>query len=229
MLGSSWRSLGGPCGGVLVLTLLSACPQRGRSPLRPAEILKVYADALGAGRFDVAYGMLSSAERKRVTREAFVQHMKSRPADVKRVVELMRRGPLRIEVRAETVYGEGDRLVLRVEDGLWRISEDPTAFYLQRTPREALRSFVRAMTNRRYGIVLRFVPRKWRSAMTEQKVRELWEGKQRAEVEQMLQELRQHLDDKIITSGNRATMPYGAGKAVQFVLEDGTWKIEDPD
>ena len=41
-------------------------------------------------------------------------------------------------------YGQGERLGLVYENGAWRLGEDPLDLYGQRTPREALRSFVRA-------------------------------------------------------------------------------------
>ena len=49
------------------------------------------------------------------------------------------------------------------------------------------------------------------------------------EVERLLASLRANLDNPIEEVGDRATMSYGEGAAVQMVLEDGLWKIEDPD
>ena len=41
--------------------------------------------------------------------------------------------------------------------------------------------------------------------------------------------LRANLDNPIEEVGDRATMSYGEGAAVLLVLEDGVWKVEDPD
>jgi hypothetical protein len=73
------------------------------------------------------------------------------------------------------------------------------------------------------------VPSKWAAAMTKAKIKAMWEGEKRSEVDGLLKELKDNVDAPIQVSGNTAKMSYGAEKQVSFLLEDGLWKIEDPD
>jgi nicotinamide riboside kinase len=102
-------------------------------------------------------------------------------------------------------------------------------FYRQTTPREALRSFVRAVERRRYDVVLAFVPEQYRERMSADGIRELWEGDQREEILQLLENLRASLDEPIEEVGERASMQYMDRYTCRFVREGGVWRIEDPD
>jgi hypothetical protein len=126
-------------------------------------------------------------------------------------------------------YGDGETLRLVRERGDWRVATDVVDFYDQSSPRTALRSFVRAMERRRYDVVLALVPEADREGMTEERMREAWEGEGREEVERLLSNLRASLENPIEEVGDRATMTYGDRFRVQFVREEGVWRIEDPD
>src|SRR6188474_161802 len=69
----------------------------------------------------------------------------------------------------------------------------------QRTPREALRSFVRAFDAGRYDLLLGFIPHRDRvrdgDELTEERLRQAWQGPQKAEVESLIEALRQAVDD----------------------------------
>ena len=54
-------------------------------------------------------------------------------------------------------------------------------------------------------------------------------GQQLEEVQRTAALLKTSLDQPIEVVGERATMPYGERFAVRFLLEDGVWKIEDPE
>src|SRR5690606_30632553 len=133
------------------------------------------------------------------------------------------------EATAEFRYGLGDTMRLVQEDGEWRIASNPIDFYSQATPRDALRSFVRAYELERWDVMLRFVPSKYRERMTVDKMREQFKGSQRAEIESMMNMIRANLDEPITDKGNEARMPYGDRFEVKFVLEEGKWKIQDLD
>ena len=147
----------------------------------------------------------------------------------KSIGQTLRAGAERVETEAKLVFGENEVLRWVVENGTWKIASDPTNFYGQSTPAEALRSFVRALESRRYDIVLRFVPAKLADSVTEEKLRREWEGEKREEVTLLLMNLKANLNSPIHQSGNRATMPYGEKYEVRFVREEGVWKVEDPD
>ncbi|MGH7752333.1 MAG: hypothetical protein ACREN5_05925, partial [Gemmatimonadales bacterium] len=115
------------------------------------------------------------------------------------------------------------------EGGRWKLGHDPLDFYGQATPRDALRSFVRAVQRRRWDVVLRFVPQAWVGGTTAESLRRDWQGPRREEIAALVRTLRAHLEDPIEQKGDRARMPYGPSTAVEFVREGGLWKIADPD
>ncbi|MCC6749594.1 MAG: hypothetical protein IT371_18155 [Deltaproteobacteria bacterium] len=211
------------------LTALAGCPSRATSTLRPEQVLVAYAKALSAGNYDAAYELMSLSFRQRYDRKEFLRMLRENPDEVRMSVRQLQEVPEQARVEARFEYGEGDAFLMVVEDGHWKLASDPLDFYSQRTPAEALRSFVRAMERRRYEIVLRFVPAKWAESMTVEKLRKQWEGEKREEVDRMLKTLRANLNAPIRETGDIATMPYGDKYEVRFVREDSLWKIEDPD
>lgn len=195
----------------------------------PESALDAFARALREGRTREAYGLMSQGYRRRVSREDFEQRIERDRAEVRQTAATLseRRGPAEQEAVVE--YGQGETLRLVRERGEWRVATDVVDFYSQRTPRVALRSFVRAMERRRYDVVLRLVPQRDREGTTVEGMARAWEGDGREEVERLLANLRQALDNPIEEVGDRATMSYGERFRVQFVREDGVWLIDDPD
>ncbi|MCA9665410.1 MAG: hypothetical protein KC503_07475 [Myxococcales bacterium] len=213
----------------LVVLATAACPPRTTSTLAPNAVLERYAKAVKAGDFDAAYELMSLTFRKRYNRKDFAKMLRENPREVKLSVEQLHGKTSEVKIKAQLDYGDGDKLEMVVEKGNWKIATNPIDFYSQRTPAQALRSFVRAIERRRYDIVLRFVPEKWQETMTIEKLRKQWEGDKREEVVRLLKNLKANLNAPIRVSGNSARMPYGDKHEVRFVRESGVWKIEDPD
>lgn len=214
--------------GLVLLLFTIGC---GASPARqPLSAVDAYAAALRAGDYGRAYDLMSSRYRREHTREDFVRMMKDSPQEVKQTAARLTSSNRRVEVAARFVYDDlRDELPLVLEDGGWRISSDPLEFYPQDSPAHALRSFVRAVELKRYDVVLRFVPNRWRQEMNETKIREQFEGEKREEVVQMMRLLSANLENPIEQEGDKARMPYGERFEVKFVKEDGAWKVADPD
>jgi hypothetical protein len=213
------------------LVLLGGCPAKGTQTTRgPEATLKAYAAALKSGKYDRAYALMSESFRKRHNMQDFVRMLKENDTEVKySASKLAATSPKEVIVEANLTYGDEDRLKLVMEKGTWKMASDPIDFYSQRTPADALRSFIRAIEGRRYDVVMRFVPEKWAESMTEAKLKQQWEGDKRGEVKLLLKNLKANLAAPINQQGNTATMPYGDKFEVHFIREDGTWKIEDPD
>lgn len=214
--------------GVAIFALVSCV---GCSPAlhqQPKDALRAYASALARKDYAAAYEMMEAAYRKQHDLAEFTRLLKGSPRAGERLASELR-GAGQVTLHARFSYGKGQEVRLVEHSGAWRIAGDPTAFYGQATPRDALRSFVRAMRHRRYEIVLRFVPARWAGSMTTAKLQKLWEGEKRNEVEILLSELEANLTSPIQVEGDKATMAYGDRKTVRFVREDGIWKIEDPD
>jgi hypothetical protein len=214
--------------GLVLVLVLAAC---GASPARqPLSAVDAYAAALRGGDFGRAYELMSARYRREHSRQDFVRMMKDSPQEVKQTASRLTSENRRVEVAARFVYDDlRDELPLVLEDGGWKIASDPLEFYPQDTPNHALRSFVRAVELKRYDVVLRFVPNRWRQEMNENKIREQFEGEKREEVVQMMRLLSANLENPIEQEGDKARMPYGERFEVKFVREDGLWKVADPD
>jgi hypothetical protein len=132
-------------------------------------------------------------------------------------------------VTATVTSTSGQELDLVLEDGKWRVDASTIDLYAQDTPRHTISGFIRAVEHKRYDIVMRYVPDGHKEGLDAAKLQSAWEGHEKQEIEQVLAGLKQALPSSTIEeSGERATMPYGAG-AMQLVREHGLWKIENFD
>jgi hypothetical protein len=214
---------------IVVAMMLAGCPKPGGSVNEPEKVLKEYAAALKKGDHDRAYALMSAKFRETHTREDFDRLLREHKIEVDQAADQLKTQPKKVMLEARIDYGEGETLKLVKDKGSWHIAQNPVDFYGQRTPAEALRSFVRAIERHRYDVVMRFVPNKWAEVMTVEKLRDQWEGGKKDEVKGLLKNLKANLSAAIHVAGNTATMPYGDRFEVRFIREDGVWKIEDPD
>ncbi|MFH2007209.1 MAG: hypothetical protein ABI333_11530 [bacterium] len=213
-------------GGALLLLGGTGCPHQVATP---KSTLKAYIAALETGDFARAYDLMSQSFRKEYDRDEFISHHKRNPKDVKKNISELKQGPAKLEVQARYSYGEGNNVSLVREGGAWKLALDPVSFYSQRTPEEAIRSFVRALQRRRYRILLRFVPNQWRKVMSVQDTQRLFSKEQIEDTRQLIRNLKANLTNKIDVKGDDAYMLYGDSYKVQFKREDGVWKIVDAD
>ena len=215
---------------LVILVVAAACSGPGAVARKgPAEVVLAYSEALEARRYGDAYKLMSADFRKRTSLAGFTRMVTRDPRTAARVLSGLRAQADRLQVSAAVQYGDSETIRLSAEQGEWRIAEDPTDIYSQRTPREALRSFVRALEQRRYDIVLRFVPARWARDLTTDKLKKAWEGKGKDALETLIANLKANLDSPLKESEDRATMPYGEGFQLKMVREEGLWKVSDPD
>ncbi|RYE87856.1 MAG: hypothetical protein EOO75_13960 [Myxococcales bacterium] len=221
------------CLGALVLVALAGCNggQQG-----PSAALRSYAEAIRERRVEAAYAMLSTEARRSVSLEAFRRMVLENPGDADELARSLARPTTDPLVTATVTTAQGDELLLVFEHGRWRIDGESVDFYSQATPRQAIRSFLRAFERRRFDVLLRFVPDAKKvtderyPALDEARLRESWEGPQREEMERISQGLKAALPQASIEETvDRATMSYGDRGTVQLVREQGAWKIEDFD
>jgi hypothetical protein len=214
--------------GILAVAVL--CGGCGARQPAPIETLHGYSAALRAKDYSAAYDMMSESYQAKHSRDEFVRMMKQSSAEAGDTAQFLSGTYDAQEISAEVTYGVADSIKLVQEHGEWRIASNPLAFYAQSTPREALRSFVRAYKLKRWDVMLRFVPTKWREQMSLDKMREQFDSKQtHDDIERMMNMIEANLDEPITDKGNEARMPYGDRYEVKFVLEDGNWKIQDLD
>jgi hypothetical protein len=214
---------------VIVVTLACGCAIHADGPASPEATITAFARALNEGKLKAAYALMSDDYRSRVSFEAWSKLLEENSQEVIEVSNSLThvRGPAR--VRADLDHeAEGD-LVLVLQGGRWYVASDVARVYDQSTPRAALRAFVRAVEHRRYDVVLRLVPNADKEGMTTASLEKAWSGTGRDEIERVLGNLRDHLAGPIEVVGNHATLPYGERMRVQFLREDGVWKIENPE
>lgn len=195
----------------------------------PQSVLRAYARALEEGRADDAYRLLSDEARRGVSIDAFRKMLKDNPEEAREIARALARPAPPPVVTATIVSPSGETLHLVLENGKWRVDAAAIDLYAQDTPRHAVQGFVRALERKRYDVLMRYVPDAHRDGLDPEKLRAAWEGEDKDEMLQVLAALKQALPSAAIEeTGDRATMPYGAG-TMQLVREHGLWKIEDFD
>lgn len=209
--------------GLLLVSAVAGCAHR--APSGPDDTVRAFAAAVAAGRTDDAYALMSADYRAGHSRDAFVRSLPS-PSSPEGQSPLGRLAKGHAQLRAEVELGDGERLSLVQEPDGWRFARDPLELYPQRAPDEALRSFVRAIERKRWDIVLRFIPQKYRNTITAETLQKSWEGERRNELMAQLATARAHLDEPIELVGDEARLPLGERRQVKLVREDGVWKIE---
>jgi hypothetical protein len=207
------------------VVLLLACAHQ---PEGPAAALQAFGAALARGDVRAAYALTSADFQKRTPYDAFAAGLGTNAADTKDLGRRVTEQAARVAPRVDVQLAQGETLSLVLESGRWRVDGPAPEPWGQRTPRAALRAFVRALAERRYDVVLRLVPRRHRADLTVEKLRQYWE-EHADETKAMLARLQGALAAPIVESGDEAHMPYGPELEMVFVREDGVWRIEDPD
>ena len=110
------------------------------------------------GRAKDAYDMLSDDAKKSMPFDTFVRMVKENPEEVKALGTALVRPSGPAAVTATVTTPEGDTLLMRYENGAWRVDKSAIDLYGQDTPDATLRAFVRAFRNQRYDVLLRFAP-----------------------------------------------------------------------
>lgn len=213
---------------IMALVVLTASGCRPRSVATPHSALTEYAKAIEEDRLKDAYMLLSAESREDLSFAAFEDLVRRNPDEVRELLAAVEGEEHPPYIRAEFRTDTGQVLILIYEDGAWRIDQSAISLYDQSEPRTALRSFVRAYERKRYDILVLFVPESQKQDLSAEVLKKSWEGEQAIEMEQLMEGLKSHLESADIELlGERATMSYGAGGLVEFVREQGVWKIED--
>jgi hypothetical protein len=200
----------------------------GARPASPQDVLDAYSKALAEGRTQEAYALLSADAKKDIPYESFQRIVRENPQEVRELGKALGNQASPPRVTAVVSAPGGDSLLLVYEDGAWHVDASAIDLYGQASPEAALRGFVRAFRNRRYDVLLRFVPEADREGLGVEELKRTWEGEERAELESLVAAVEAGLPNaKIDVAGDRATMAFGAGGTVELVRERGVWKVED--
>jgi len=218
----------------LVLVLVAiGCAGTRPPPATPELAVIDFARALNQGRFDEAYARMSEDYRQRVPFDQFKRQLTENPEETTALSHALSHVQPGTVQEATVRYDDDAELTLRREgegeNESWFLSSPLVDFYDQSTPRTALRAFVRALERRRYDVVIRLIPNADKEGITGDRLEQAWSGDGRKELERLVHNLREHIEDPIEVTGDRATMPYGDQMRAQLVRENGVWKVEDPE
>lgn len=213
--------------------LLTACAllgcAAGSNTGSPESVLSAYARAVQRGQLVEAYGLLSEDAKKTIPFEQFKRMIQENPEQAQELVRALDRpssGPARIT--AKVTGADGEPLLLVYENGAWRVDGSAIDLYSQAAPEAAALSFVRAVENKRYDLLLRFVPDSQREGLTEATLRAAWEGEQKQDMARLIEALKAALPAaRFEVVGERATLAYGAGGTIELVREHAAWKVEE--
>jgi hypothetical protein len=208
------------------LALVGACGAA--RPASPQDALAAYSAALRAGHAREAYELLSVEAKKDIPYDSFARIVRENPDEVAEIGRSLAHPAAPPRVTARVKAPNGESLLLVLEDGQWRVDASAIDLYGQTTPEVALKAFVRAFKNRRYDVLLRFVPEDEREGLSVDELKRAWEGEQRTELEALVSAVEANLPNgRLEVTGDRATLAFGAGGTVELVREGGLWKVED--
>jgi hypothetical protein len=215
--------------GLLIASTCMGCaagPAGGGVARTPEATLLAFSRALGEGRGEDAYALMSTEYRARVGLAEWKQKLEGHPQEILELANALGRVHGPAHETAAVVLDDGQSVILAERGHGWLIATDLLDFYDQSTPRAALRSFLRAMRARRYDAVLRFIPDADREGFTPDRLERNSSDPEREDIERVLSSLQQHLEAPIEIAGERATMPYAEQRRVSFVREGTNWKLE---
>lgn len=212
---------------VSLLLLATACSAE--KPVRsPQQTLDAYAAALARNDTRQAYDLLSDQAKNSISFAAFERMVKENPAEINEIAQALRRPSGAPLVTATVTTPNGETLLLVYENGAWRVDGSAIDLYSQSTPKAAIFAFIRAFENKRYDVLMRFVPDEKREGLDAAKLKAAWEGEQQHEMERLVSALKAAMPTaRIEVLGDRATMAYGAGGTVELVRQHGLWKVEE--
>lgn len=216
---------------IVLCLLLTAC----RTGSDPKQSLESYLHDTSRGSYDRAYDRLSLDFRRRCDKPCFVRMLEAQPGASRQLLDELRSGTQSVVYQSEIKLRDGTQLALeqqppdteparRATPPPFLFAESPLDFYPQDSPKNALRSFVRAFAARRFDVLMRFVPKSLESKLTADALRTRFDSEPR--IASQVDALRQHLDDKVTVDGNTARLVTGPEQEATLMFEDGRWRVQ---
>jgi hypothetical protein len=110
----------------------------------------------------------------------------------------------------------------------WRFAGDPTLYFGQATPRDALRSLVRASREGRWDVMLNLAPRRYRIGLSEEDLQKAWtEGPQAESLQQARDRLAERLSGTLRADAHQAILDLGDGEFARLEREKDRWVVVD--
>jgi hypothetical protein len=205
---------------------LPACAHR---PEEPAATVASFGAALSRGDLRAAYQLTSVEFQRRMPYDAFAAGFAAAGGEPAALGQRLVAEAGTVAPRVAVTLELGEEVPLVLEGGRWRIDGPVYEAWGQATPRAAVRTFVRALDARRYDIVLRLVPDRYRAGLSAEGLRTFWEGAHKDEHQALLARVRAAAQAPVTETGDEARLSVSPDRVVKLVREAGQWKIEDPD
>lgn len=205
------RHRAGGIAAILACVVLGAC---GGSALPDArDAARAFADAVDRGEAAEVHAMLDEDTRRVVSVEAVAALLAANRADLAAWTAALRRAEPDSRV-ARVALGDGDEVVLVIEEEGFRIDGGAAALVTLSTPEEAVRALRSALRRGDLRAVLRVLARDTRTGVE-------------TEVARVLEETADTLDIEVAASGDEAVVRLTGGRTLHLVREDGEWHVVD--
>ncbi len=136
--------------------------------------------------------------------------------------------PTSVRPEATIFLGPDDPVAVVWTDDGWKFGVDPTDHYSQASPREALRSLVRASQRERWDRLVELAPRRYRTGLSAEDLQRAWtEGDHAQELRAARDRLAEHLADPIRADSHEAVLDLGGGRAARLEREGERWVVVD--
>ena len=110
----------------------------------------------------------------------------------------------------------------------WKFDADLSELFPDGSPRDALRSFLRALDLERWEIVAGFAPRRFREELTPDAVRRAWTGGPESSELQLARDfLRAGLSGPLFSDAHSATLMLAGDRAAHLEREGAHWVVVD--
>jgi hypothetical protein len=200
----------------------------GGSNKTPAATANTFAGHVEARRYGEAYDLLSEDARKVLSRQDFEKLLKEHPELSDELVTALKSDGKEPVVTAVLTTKSGRVLRMVLENGEFRFDESAIDLYPRRTPQETVESFVRALRQKRYEVLMDFIPRELQEGLDPGVLKNNFESVQKSEIAHLTAALEGSISAlNVEILGERALVRYGTQSRVDLILEDGLWKIED--
>jgi len=206
----------GPLAPPLVMAVLAAQACTRSALPDPRAATAEYARAVARNDARAVYGMLTDEAKLAYGTRGTERLLADARQEILNQTSAVASERAKVRAVAEVPYVDGERAVLEVENGRYRISATAGLPFGARTPAAALSELRSALAERSYAALVRILSADTRGAL-EGDMRALVEGLERPDT----------LDVKV--HGESAEVSVPGGHRVLLKREDGVWRVHDFD
>lgn len=203
----------------LLFVFLAGCTHQG-----PEATLAAYAQALRDGDVDRIRALSDSAYRAAHDRAELERFVAEHPDLVRHLAGNLESAG---EVRAEVRLPDEERLILVREDGAWRVAFGGLEPFRADSPEASVLTFFRAVAAGRLAAIRAVMPAEAALSHADDAALLSHLDAMKPRIDAARAGLGPVVPGRAQIEDDRARLPYGEGRAVELVREEGRWKIVD--